>query len=946
MLFRANVKTAFGIASAAITCTALVACTAPSGRAGDGPPPATDLVPAGGEVKPAPVRIVDFGDDFAWYYAEHTYRGENQFGKKALDAGVDVDGDGDTDDDAVSYFEFSLDKPLNPLPPCWDLEAQNAVFYGGMTLFYANYRQHDDFKFSEMCTNVDHGNERDNINMMVTNSVSRRAWGKVPAGSAPPYRVYGIWLWKKDGFMNGGDKNRVTFGAESRMATHTARYWHGVEEGRWVVQDDDQFYLSEATFTGAYELPRMPPHYFRGVTRSVRPDETKWAEYNPKGPYHIDYYPARLKFKPHTFVDVRTVGYVLAKHDPKPGEYTTGVKLEAFEVEAVVHRPWRPSESLDMAKIPAAKTASSLYMSRTEIPYTLYQKVHRWSVANMYAFEPGFTFDRDGDMGSMDLGNRDHGPMEPATDMTWLDAVAWCNALSEREGKTPCYYADPEFTKSFRKVKDRSGWKKAPTPTVYVKWDADGYRLPTSAEWQSALGRPQAAGGTESAWTKDNSKGTTHPVGTRKANRNGLHDMIGNVWEYVWDAGDSFDAAAAKPHTVLGGGFNYPETPLAVSASPAGDRPYTGSYNIGFRVVRNVGGSATRALGGTPAATGFAQKPVPTWTFGKDTKTNGRAYRPEGKPVFEMVELPEGTFVTWGRAYQSGQSATVTVSAFSVARHEITFAKWNEVYQWAKDRGYAFAHDGDMGSMYRQSEKHTHAPDEPVTRVSWYDAAIWCNALSEKEGKKPCYYLDAGLTGVYREAVQLHMPMGHYGQGGGKRTENLHIDWSADGYRLPTQAEWEYACRAGSKTEYFWGKRFDRSYLWCAENSDGTTHPAGKKKPNAFGLHDTVGNVFEWLGDMGARTYGQKDEKDPAAWWAFKGWQQGYFPMRGGSFRFPHLWKGSVDRRHFHSGRRHRFNRIGYQAYPEIGFRVVQCEAGSRDHMNVKDVDTLQKGQR
>jgi hypothetical protein len=86
--------------------------------------------PRGAEVQPFRVRIVDFGDDFAWHYAEHTYRGANQFGVKKPDVGVDVDGDGDTKDDAVSFFEFSLDKPLNPLPPCWDMAAANARFYG------------------------------------------------------------------------------------------------------------------------------------------------------------------------------------------------------------------------------------------------------------------------------------------------------------------------------------------------------------------------------------------------------------------------------------------------------------------------------------------------------------------------------------------------------------------------------------------------------------------------------------------------------------------------------------------------------------------------------------------------------------------------------------------------------------------------------------------------
>jgi len=154
--------------------------------------------------------------------------------------------------------------------------------------------------------------------------------------------------------------------------------------------------------------------------------------------------------------------------------------------------------------------------------------------------------------------------------------------------------------------------------------------------------------------------------------------------------------------------------------------------------------------------------------------------------------------------------------------------------------------------------------NRPVEMVSWYEAKEFCRRLSEKEG----------VT-----------------------------------YRLPTEAEWEYACRAGTTTEYYWGDSIDGRYVWYYDNSDRQTHPVGQKLPNAWGLFDMSGNVWEWCKDWYGRDYySTSHETDPA------GPSSGsYRVLRGGS------WNSDVDGAR--SG-----NRDGYTPSDrgsDVGFRMV-----------------------
>ena len=898
--------------------------------------------PAGAPIEPVRhVRVVDYGDDFIWHtgggYFRGGYRGPPE--GRGLIRDVDVDGDGTAEGDCIAYLTFSMDDPLNPPEPWWDSEGSNAVFYGGVTGFFP--RNNNKSGFSELMANVHETPDGDNITMMVH-------------GTREPHRVYGLWLWKKEDFLKGGDRRRVSLDDTSRIGLHVMRSWTAMDEARFVLRDADQLYISEYNF-GDEEAQKLYRDSRGGKFFSVSPAETRWAEYDPKAPYHIVFESQKAEYRKRRFNDVQVAGYYIARH--KWGTANVGAKMYAFELFGTVHRPKRPGETLDMVEIRGQVSGvrgrevetPPFYISKCEIPYALWHRVRRPAVAQMYGDEDYYPYitDRDGDMGSMDLltsvasaehgAHLEHGAGEPVTDITWLDAVAWCNMLSEYEGKEPCYYFTASFDTVFRRVKERRMRQRDGlyVPKVYVKWDADGYRLPTVAEWLHAH-RGNAAPDTDSAWIGANAGGTTHPVGTRQPDARGLYDMSGNVWEFVWDAGESYreqeDVGYKGRHVVMGGGFHYPADPMTILASPYGDEPYTGNYNIGFRVVRSVGGGKPPLAADIPAD--VSGTPA-VWAFKKGEKSEGREIERVSGPVLNMVDVPEGSYVRW-------DTARVFVSPFHIGKHEVTYWKWKEVYDWAIGRGYVFNKDGDMGSMDRETAAHVHGPQEPVTDINRFDAMIWCNALSEMKGRKPCYYGGNG-TEVMREAHQYrrvwtHLPTKYKEPQFDpldfdtmSRLDKLSnvgctVDWSADGYRLPTMAEWIVACKAGTETRWYWGDDFDveGKYIWSAENSTGKTHPVGLKEPNAFGLYDMIGNVYEYCWGQDAGGKGQQfhetwNPKGSAEW---RG-EKLHHVVRGGSFRYSSYWWQAF----LPDGKGKTVRCFSPKSYPEIGFRPVRCEA-------------------
>jgi sulfatase modifying factor 1 len=209
----------------------------------------------------------------------------------------------------------------------------------------------------------------------------------------------------------------------------------------------------------------------------------------------------------------------------------------------------------------------------------------------------------------------------------------------------------------------------------------------------------------------------------------------------------------------------------------------------------------------------------------------------------DCMDPPEGLIDEYPRH-------TVYVSAFHMDRYLVTSNLWNSVKSWNGGSGYIYDYDGSGQAK---------ATNHPVVGLSWYDAVRWCNARSQMEGLTPCYYMDAGLTIVFKHEFHL--------QG------TPYVNWDANGYRLPTEAEWEKAARGGASGHRFPWSNVDTishsqaNYYSDSPNTffdinptrgyhpafnDGIqpyTSPVGYFAANGYGLYDMAGNVSEWCWD-------------------------------------------------------------------------------------------------
>ncbi|MBC7854847.1 MAG: SUMF1/EgtB/PvdO family nonheme iron enzyme, partial [Pirellulaceae bacterium] len=424
----------------------------------------------------------------------------------------------------------------------------------------------------------------------------------------------------------------------------------------------------------------------------------------------------------------------------------------------------------------------------------------------------------------------------PVENISFPDAVAFCNRLSEREGRLPSYRIDGE------KIE-------------FV--EADGYRLPIVDEWEYACRGGSTTKyffGDDPAllsdydWFSRNSSGQTQPVGRKRANPYGLHELHGNVSEFALV--NKFSTTGAfQSHR---GGDAISEANYARSAVIRFRGPLQAAPWVGLRVLLPLSLAERSKIQERPLAGSDwhgwpkdAPAPAIVPFDAKQAKKHQDEWAEHlGVPVeyentngMKFVLIPPGEFTMgsteaeiesalkvegsneWAKEYvraESPQHKVILTEAFYLGIHEVTQRQFELI---TGENPSHFSPKGagknDFGGMDRTNC--------PVENIRWIDAAEFCIKLSEHEKLTPCY-LPSGETVAPAEGT---------------------------GYRLPKEAQWEFACRAGTTTRYWTGDK-DEDLLqaaWFGPNAKGLPQPVGSLRPNPLGLYDVHGNIWEWVHD-------------------------------------------------------------------------------------------------
>ena len=407
-------------------------------------------------------------------------------------------------------------------------------------------------------------------------------------------------------------------------------------------------------------------------------------------------------------------------------------------------------------------------------------------------------------------------------------------------------------------------------PVVYVSWhDATEFSrwlgcrvgvevaLPTEAQWEyacragtdtlfywgSALdpaycnSRDKNAADPRRDATLDDGHAVAAPVGRFTANAFGLHDMLGNVWEWCADSPRTYSSLSQTdprgPESgsrVLRGGSCFHPASCARSTHRGIDPSNPCTLVFGFRVRvcpvarADSAASSERSTHKSPTphvapaerpetSSSLTEKEEQTPQTSEASRQLGSILRRQPR-VFtdpidgsEMIYVPAGT-LKMGSNEEDNEKPVhdMHVDAFYISKYEITNKQYKQFVdanpEWSKGRVDSKLVQDDYLEHWEGESYPSDKADHPVVNVSWFAAKAYCQWASS-----------GGLHG-----------------------------------RLPTEAEWEYACRAGSTGKYCFGNDESKlkDYAWYKDNSEGSTHPVGQKEPNEWGIHDMHGNVWEW----------------------------------------------------------------------------------------------------